>query len=73
MWAFAIYDRKERILFLSRDRFGVKPMYYTLKDGGLIFASEMKAIMSCLDQIWVNEEMIRFFGYSIIMSSGRIV
>lgn len=61
MWAFAIYDREERVLFLSRDRFGVKPLYYALKDGALIFASEMKAIMPCLEQVRINGEMIRFF------------
>ena len=61
MWAFAIYDKEERTLFLSRDRFGVKPLYYALKDGGLIFASEMKAIMPCLDQVKINGEMLRFF------------
>jgi|TARA_Y100000310_G_scaffold291793_1_gene320005 asparagine synthase (glutamine-hydrolysing) len=46
MWAFAIWDSRERRLFLSRDRFGVKPLHY-LDDGKhLIFASELKAFMS---------------------------
>ena len=45
MWALAIYDPKKKILFLSRDRFGVKPLYY-YKDGEkLIFASEIKQIL----------------------------
>ncbi len=45
MWALAIYDPKKKTLFLSRDRFGVKPLYY-YKDGEkLIFASEIKQIL----------------------------
>ena len=46
MWAFAIYDSRKNILYMSRDRFGKKPLYYYYKDGELIFASEIKAIMS---------------------------
>ncbi|MCR5602817.1 MAG: asparagine synthase (glutamine-hydrolyzing) [Lachnospiraceae bacterium] len=45
MWAFAVYDRKEKTVFLSRDRFGVKPLYYYHKDGSFIFASEEKQII----------------------------
>ena len=45
MWAFAVYDRKEKTVFLSRDRFGVKPLYYYHKDGSFIFASEGKQII----------------------------
>lgn len=43
MWAFAIYDRSERSLFLSRDRFGIKPLFYLQTAGYLAFASELKA------------------------------
>lgn len=46
MWALAIYDKQTRSLFLSRDRFGVKPLYYTLIDGQLCFSSEMKALLA---------------------------
>ena len=45
MWAFAIYDRQDNNIFLSRDRFGVKPLYYYHKDGTFIFASEEKQIL----------------------------
>ncbi len=45
MWAFAIYDRDNNNMFLSRDRFGVKPLYYYHKDGTFIFASEEKQIL----------------------------
>lgn len=44
MWAFVIYDRRHRRLFGSRDRFGVKPLYYSRNDDIVQFASEIKAL-----------------------------
>ena len=44
-FAFALYDKRERTLFLARDHFGINPLYYTVIDGLLIFASEIKAIL----------------------------
>lgn len=46
MWAFAIYDHRDRVLFCSRDRFGVKPFNYAVENGRLFFASEIKAILA---------------------------
>jgi asparagine synthase (glutamine-hydrolysing) len=45
MFAFVIYDTLEEKLFLYRDRVGKKPLYYYLKNGLFLFASEMKAIL----------------------------
>jgi len=47
MWAFALVDDLEGTVLLSRDRFGVKPLFYhRAEDGGLLFASEAKAILA---------------------------
>ena len=45
MFAFALFDREEQCLYLARDRMGVKPLYYSVEDERLIFASELKPIM----------------------------
>jgi asparagine synthase (glutamine-hydrolysing) len=44
-FAFALYDREQERLLLARDQFGINPLYYTIADGFLIFASEIKAIL----------------------------
>ena len=55
MWAFAIWDSREKRLFLSRDRFGVKPMHYYFDGSKFAFASEMKAFLALE---WFNLEFI---------------
>jgi asparagine synthase (glutamine-hydrolysing) len=45
MFAVAVWDRDEQRLFLARDRMGVKPLYYAVREGELIFASELKSLL----------------------------
>ena len=46
MFAFAIWDKTRQELCLARDRYGIKPLYYTFADGHFLFASEQKAILT---------------------------
>jgi asparagine synthase (glutamine-hydrolysing) len=46
MWAFAIFDKLDKTLFIARDRFGVKPLYYYLDNNKFIFCSEIPPILS---------------------------
>ena len=50
MWSFVIYDRGRNLLFCSRDRFGVKPFYYTEQEGMFLIASEIKQFFEMLEQ-----------------------
>lgn len=67
MFAFAIWNSEKKELFIARDRFGVKPLFYYFKDGRFIFASEIKGILA-YDQFEksINYEAVNqfvTFGY----------
>jgi asparagine synthase (glutamine-hydrolysing) len=78
MFAFAIYDRIENHLFLARDRFGVKPLYYAYTEGCFVFASEIKAVQaSGLIEPEINPEaLVEYFTFQNVFRShtlfGRI-
>lgn len=63
MWAFCIYDKQKNQLFCSRDRFGVKPFYYTeTSTGDFIFGSEIKQILKGKpDGVQANRERLLDF------------
>ena len=67
MWAFAIWNNRKKELFLSRDNFGEKPLYYFICDDGFFFGSEIKFIKSlCNKNFNINKELINknlFLGY----------
>ena len=68
MFAFALWDKKEKSLFLARDRLGKKPLYYFVDGKRLLFASELKAI---LEDETVPREM-NFEGLSDYLSFGYV-
>lgn len=70
MYAFAIWDEDKKSMFLARDRFGKKPLYYAVFEGQFIFASELKAI---LEHPSVKKEidpkaLKKYFAYEYIPS-----
>lgn len=62
MWAFAWLDPNNRRLILSRDRVGIKPLYYCFSEGSLYFASEIKTILAMVPhKFFLNEQVIGEF------------
>ena len=59
MYAFAVWDRQSQSLLIVRDRFGIKPLYYSLTDVGVIFASELSALVSAHESISIRIEAIQ--------------
>jgi asparagine synthase (glutamine-hydrolysing) len=71
MWAIAIYDSIEQKIFLSRDRFGVKPLYYTNRKDCFVFSSEIKGILAAFpDARQVNLPMLHYFLPSGALDEG---
>lgn len=61
MWAFAIYDKKKEIIFCSRDRFGIKPFYYSNVENEFIFGSEIKQIITFQSDRFANKDVVLDF------------
>ncbi len=73
MWAFCIYDKNKDIFFLSRDRFGEKPIYYFHSGDKFIFASEIKAILNHDIKKELNKPAISsFLSYRYILGEETL-
>lgn len=71
MWAFAVHDRRRGEIFLSRDRFGIKPLYYVNDGRGFAFASEMKALLAAFPDLRVaNDLFLHYFLPSGALDDG---
>jgi asparagine synthase (glutamine-hydrolysing) len=72
MWAFAIYDFRKNILFCSRDRFGVKPFYYSIDNESLIFSSELKSLHKICDLKKANHgKVYEYLAYGYRINDGE--
>jgi len=67
MWAFAIWDKEEKRLLLSRDRFGKKPLFYAFIGDSFVFGSEMKALVPFLQEVkpsrdfsWMQQNLFAY-------------
>ncbi|NPA87545.1 MAG: asparagine synthase (glutamine-hydrolyzing) [Epsilonproteobacteria bacterium] len=58
MWAFAIYDEKKNAVFMSRDRYGIKPLYYANLNDKFVFGSEIKQLLGFSKKNFVNESVL---------------
>ncbi|MBR9701520.1 asparagine synthase (glutamine-hydrolyzing) [Candidatus Pacearchaeota archaeon] len=61
MWAFCIFDLSKKILFLSRDRIGKKPLYYFWDNNKFIFSSEIKGILKHGLKLNLNKEAVNLY------------
>lgn len=61
MFAYAIWDARRRALFLARDRFGKKPLYYCETSGGVIFGSELKCLREAGAPLDIDDEAFRLY------------
>jgi asparagine synthase (glutamine-hydrolysing) len=58
MWATAIFNKENDDIILTRDRFAIKPLYYSCLDDNLIFGSEIKFVSSFIDKLYANEKVV---------------
>jgi asparagine synthase (glutamine-hydrolysing) len=75
MFAFAIWDREARSLFVARDRLGIKPLYYYQDESFLAFASEIRAVLRCgLFQPRLNQAaLVDYLRYQTVHSPETIL
>lgn len=73
MWAFAILDKRQKKIFCSRDRAGIKPLYYSENNGSFFIASEIKAILAAGVTAELNYEGLNeYFSFQNIISNNTL-
>ena len=61
MWAIVLLDLRQRRVVMSRDRFGIKPLYYRREAGRLLLASEIRQILAVSSEVGANRRLVRSF------------
>lgn len=73
-WAFAVYNHLDGSIFIARDRFGIKPLYYSFSEGFLFFGSEMKAIIPFPFKKHLDKEALNlYFQFNYIPGPLSII
>ncbi|MBK9283212.1 MAG: asparagine synthase (glutamine-hydrolyzing) [Sphingobacteriaceae bacterium] len=63
MFAFAVWNENTQQMFIARDRFGIKPFYYTIQNNNFYFASEAKTLLPFIDNIEINNTALKDYLY----------
>ena len=75
MFAFSFWDKKEKTLLLARDRYGIKPLYYSEEGNSLCFASEQKAILAQpnFDRTINRKALLEYFTFQNIFTDQTLI
>ena len=75
MFAFSIWDKKERSMFIARDRMGIKPLYYVLDNEKIIFSSSVKSILNSdlVDRKMRKESFIDYLRFQTVHAPYTII
>lgn len=75
MYAFAMWDKKERKLTLVRDRMGVKPLYYSHKNGNFVFSSEIRALLASgvVEKKISHTSLVDYLRYQTVQTPDTIL
>ncbi len=75
MFAFAIWDKNKRQLFVARDRIGIKPLYYFDNNTNLVFSSEIRSLLECslVDRKMDPEALVDYLRYSTVHAPNTMI
>ena len=72
MFSFVIYDKKQKKLFVARDRFGEKPIYYSISDNNFFFSSDAKSIQNFIKSNTSKLALAQYLFYGYIPSPKTV-
>ncbi len=75
MFAIALWDRKEKTLLLARDRYGIKPLYYSMQGNQIVFGSEQKALLASgvIEKIINYEALFEYFTFQNLFTDRTLI
>lgn len=72
MFSFILFDKRNNLVWIARDRLGIKPLYYSFNSERIIFGSDLLSVNSILDQSVDEESILLYLGYSYIPAPKTI-